>query len=191
MTLDERQLEELYYRYSQRLRNFAVHLLGDESAAEDVVHDSFIRFWNRYKGRDENYWAPLLFTVVRAGCIDSLRHRSVRRKVENCDLSALEGTEKLYSALMASAEDSTIYEELRRQVNQILESLPPRCREVFVLSRLKGLRNREIADLMGISEQAVKNQISKALRVFRKEIGGGEKMDPELLSFAILFLLLV
>ena len=92
---------------------------------------------------------------------------------------------------MASAEDSTIYEELRRQVNQILESLPPRCREVFVLSRLKGLRNREIADLMGISEQAVKNQISKALRVFRKEIGGGEKMDPELLSFAILFLLLV
>ena len=153
MTLNERQLEELYLRYAPRLRNFAEHFLGDESAARDVVHDSFLRFWEKYRDRTVlKSWAPLLYAIVRSTCIDALRHRAVMNRVD-CD-----------------SGDPLVYEELCREVNEVLASLPERCREIFILSRFNGRRNKEIADSLGISEQAVKNQISKALALFRKSL---------------------
>ena len=172
MTLNERQLEELYLRYAPRLRNFAEHFLGDESASRDVVHDSFLRFWEKYRDRTVlKSWAPLLYAIVRSTCIDALRHRAVMNRVSYCDISRLDESERLYSSLMdCDSGDPLVYEELCREVNEVLASLPERCREIFILSRFNGRRNKEIADSLGISEQAVKNQISKALALFRKSL---------------------
>lgn len=52
MTLDEDLLESLFYRYSQRMENFAAHILGDAAAAEDVVQDSFVKLYSKYRGKD-------------------------------------------------------------------------------------------------------------------------------------------
>lgn len=174
MTLDEDLLESLFYRYSQRMENFAAHILGDAAAAEDVVQDSFVKLYSlysKYRGKDEKNFAPLLFTVLRNSCKDTLRRRLSKGNVITTDFSDITESEKLYSSIMLNGSgDALIYDELVKEVEIVLSSLPERCREIFVMSRIDGLKNKEIAFRLGITEQAVKNQISKALKILRAAI---------------------
>ena len=171
MTLDEDLLESLFYRYSQRMENFAAHILGDAAAAEDVVQDSFVKLYSKYRGKDEKNFAPLLFTVLRNSCKDTLRRRLSKGNVITTDFSDITESEKLYSSIMLNGSgDALIYDELVKDVEIALSSLPERCREIFVMSRIDGLKNKEIAFRLGITEQAVKNQISKALKILRAAI---------------------
>ncbi len=171
MTLDEDLLESLFYRYSQRMENFAAHILGDAAAAEDVVQDSFVKLYSKYRGKDEKNFAPLLFTVLRNSCKDTLRRRLSKGSVITTDFSDMTESEKLYSSVMLNGSgDALIYDELVKEVGIALSSLPDRCREIFVMSRIDGLKNKEIAFRLGITEQAVKNQISKALKILRAAI---------------------
>lgn len=170
MTLDEDLLESLFYRYSQRMENFAAHILGD-AAAEDVVQDSFVKLYSKYRGKDEKNFVPLLFTVLRNSCKDTLRRRLSKGNVITTDFSDITESEKLYSSIMLNGSgDALIYDELVKEVEIVLSSLPDRCREIFVMSRIDGLKNKEIAFRLGITEQAVKNQISKALKILRAAI---------------------
>lgn len=171
MTLDEDLMESLFYRYSQRMENFAAHILGDAAAAEDVVQDSFVKLYSKYRGKDEKNFAPLLFTVLRNSCKDTLRRRLSKGNVITTDFSDITESEKLYSSIMLNGSgDALIYDELVKEVEIVLSSLPDRCREIFVMSRIDGLKNKEIAFRLGITEQAVKNQISKALKILRAAI---------------------
>ncbi len=171
MTLDEDLLESLFYRYSQRMENFAAHILGDAAAAEDIVQDSFVKLYSKYRGKDEKNFVPLLFTVLRNSCKDTLRRRLSKGNVITTDFSDITESEKLYSSIMLNGSgDALIYDELVKEVEIVLSSLPDRCREIFVMSRIDGLKNKEIAFRLGITEQAVKNQISKALKILRAAI---------------------
>lgn len=64
-----------------------------------------------------------------------------------------------------------LYQELEREIQRITDSLPQRCREVFILSRFQGMKNREIAERLHISLQAVEKHIQKALRIFSEMLG--------------------
>jgi len=66
--------------------------------------------------------------------------------------------------------ETYILSELENLFNESLNKLPERCREVFELSRLQGLRNREIAEKLNLSEKTVENQMTKALHVLREEL---------------------
>lgn len=80
--------------------------------------------------------------------------------IENID-----GEEKLYSLDFAlSADEETLYEELRKRIQEALSILPERSREIFLLSRFKGLKNKEIASKLEISTTAVEKHISKSLK---------------------------
>ncbi len=78
----------------------------------------------------------------------------------------LDGEEKLYSAdLMFSTDENILYEDLKTQIDAALSKLSPRSREIFLLSRFDGMKNKEIAELLGISTTAVEKHISKSLKV--------------------------
>ena len=95
-----------------------------------------------------------------------LKHNALIRHISIDYLNELDGEEKLYSAdLMLSADEPVLYEDLKRQINEALAQLSPRSREIFLLSRFKGLKNREIAEMLGISTTAVEKHISKSLRL--------------------------
>lgn len=70
----------------------------------------------------------------------------------------MRGEERIYSYdFLSDAEQPCLYEELQREVQKAVDALPDRCREVFRMSRFEGLKNREIAARLGISETAVEN----------------------------------
>lgn len=171
MTLDRHNLEKLFYRYSLRLEQYAWRFLLDSKLAQDTVQDVFVKLWEKYQGCDKEKWAPLLFTITRNICIDYLKHLKFKRTVIAEDINISEEEEHLFIRDFyesAPTDHTTIWEELNREIIRITNGLAPRCREVFLLSRIEGLKNKEIAERLSISEKTVEKHISAALKAFRK-----------------------
>lgn len=192
MVLNRENFEKIYYSYASRLENFAGNFLPDRKMAVDLVHDSFIKLWDRYHDREMPSWAPLIFTIVRNSCLDYQRRAIVENKLFRNGLSETEDSEKLYALFMTDSlsDQRTIYRQLEDELRHIVDSLPARCREIFMMSRYECLNNKEIAIKEGISEQAVKNQVSKALKIIRHSLLGNGYIDSKLFS-SIISLLLV
>ena len=72
--------------------------------------------------------------------------------------------------MKGTTDSDTLYNELTRQIEQVMEELSPRCREIFTMSRFEGLKNREIAQQLGISTTAVEKHISKALKTIAAQL---------------------
>lgn len=176
MILDKSTFESLYYQCGPRLEAYARKLLRDGHLAKDLVQDVFVRLWVRYQGKSADSWPSILFTMVRNRCIDCLRHLAFKRSLTVPDVDITEQEERLYMRVFEGEKEGTdvklLTEELSSQILSVTESLPPRCREVFQMSRNEGLKNSEIALRLGISEKAVEKNISRALRAFRKLFHG-------------------
>jgi RNA polymerase sigma-70 factor, ECF subfamily len=133
-----------------------------EQQAKDIVQDVFVKFWNDREKLDiRTSIRSYLFVSVRNRCMDVLRKKN--RSLQMKEIS--EGQD-----VADESFETYILSELESLFNRSLDKLPERCREVFELSRLQGLKNREIAEKLSLSEKTVENQMTKALRVLREEL---------------------
>lgn len=108
-----------------------------------------------------------LFAMVRNGCLNHIKHEQVIQKYEIEYLAFAKGEERLYHIDFGlEVEHKLLYEELKEKITQVVDLLPERCREVFILSRFEGLKNHEIAEKLQISTTAVEKHISKAMQKF-------------------------
>lgn len=157
MILDETIFEGLYYKYSDRLYNFAFRFVSDEHTAQDIVHEAYGTLWEKFEGKESDAWQALLFRIVRNRSIDTLRHQSSLRIVSLTDSFRNVCDEGLYQMDFAvnDSDRKTIYDELTANIHSIMGKLPDRCREVFMMSRFQNMKNKEIAAALKISEKAV------------------------------------
>lgn len=178
MILNKSAFERLYYEYAPRMVAFAARILGDDKIAEDLVQDTFIRFWEKYQGKESETWHPLIFTMTRNRCLDHLKRLSYKNTVLEINSGLTREEELLFLEDLAgeesSTEDNLILSELNREIDAIVKTLSPRCREVFVMNRIEGLHYKEIADALGISVKAVEKHMSKALKVLRAKFNTKE-----------------
>lgn len=163
--------ESLFVNYQPRLVAYAGSLVKDHATALDMVQDTFFSFWKKYSSQDEKSAVRLLFTMTRNRCISYLKRERLLNLIDLSFLDDLEKSEKLYALdFYYDAPDSPlIRKEVEDQVEKVLDRLPDRCREVFVMSRFNGLKNREIAEKLGISQTAVEKHIRRALSAFAEE----------------------
>lgn len=163
--------ESLFVNYQPRLVAYAGSIVKDYSTALDMVQDTFFSFWKKYSCHDEKSAARLLFTMTRNRCISYLKRERLLNMTDLSFLDDLEKSEKLYALdFYYDAPDSPlIRKEVENQVRKVLDRLPDRCREVFVMSRFNGMKNREIAEKLGISRTAVEKHIRRALAAFAEE----------------------
>lgn len=154
---DEAAFQHIYHKYVTKLYASAYNLLRDQTACEEIVQELFIELWvKRHQLEIENLNA-YLYTATRNRVLMGLR----AKKIE-LDNAALDFLESHYSA------DGLIMEkQLNQEIDEAIQELPEKCREVFILSRKQQLSNREIAELMNISVKTVENQITKALQKLR------------------------
>ncbi|CCZ70407.1 rNA polymerase sigma-70 factor ECF subfamily [Bacteroides sp. CAG:702] len=163
---DHAAFEYLFKRFYPRLLGYAIRFVRDEETAEDILQECFMTFWERRQMLSAVSLGSLLFLMVRNACLNYLKHTALVHHVSIDYLNILDGEERLYSAdLMLSADEPILYEDLKVQIDKALSQLSPRSREIFLLSRFKGLKNREIAEMLGISTTAVEKHISKSLKV--------------------------
>ena len=151
-------MDELF-RYNYRpLCLYALHYVADPVTVEDIVQDSFAALWERLQtGQTVANRRAYLYMMVRNRCLDHLRKAGIK-------------TEELKPYDTYGIIDDVDAQEragIEARLWTAIDSLPGKCREVFLLSKRDGLKYEEIAQELGISENTVRNQISKALKTLK------------------------
>lgn len=170
---DMQAFERLFKAYYPRLVHFAIRYVNDSHQAEDIVQDAFASLWETRERIKGSNIVPYIFVFVRNACLNQLKHQVVRQQFEAEILKELEVTETLYRLDMAhQSELPLLCEEIQQQIDKVLSELPERTRQIFVLSRFEGLKNREIAEKLHISHTAVERHLSKAIQRFSRQLSG-------------------
>jgi RNA polymerase sigma-70 factor (family 1) len=155
--------EELFKTYYRPLSVFAVKYLEDLEISKEIVQDLFAFLFETRKS--------LVITVS----LESYLYRSVRNRCLN-HIHKQQTREKHLARLHAESANPEDLEamiretELEHLVFRIVSSLPPRCREIFMLSRVDGRSNEEIAKMLKISKRTVETQVSNALKALREQL---------------------
>lgn len=144
----------------------AFRLVHDRNLSEDIVQDVFLMLWKRRTEIDfSRPVLPYLTTAVRNRSIDCLRNRKSRGE-DTCGLDTLDGYVRC--CLVADrCEEEFDLSWLRHEIDDGVSQLSEQCRRVFLLSRVTGLKNREIAERLNISVKAVEKHIGVALSKLR------------------------
>ena len=160
---DEAAYDAVFRTWYPVLVRVAAALVRDADAAEEVAQDVMHELWRRREGLQEDLSIrAYLLRSVRNRSLTHLRHLRVRRDSEG-------DVEALYDAPQG-ADQPIVAAELAAAAQVAFDELPPRCREVFELSRVRGLKYAEIAATLGISQKTVEAQMGKALRIMRERL---------------------
>ncbi len=164
---DEGAFEYLFKTYYPRLYGYAVRFTEDDEITRDIIQESFIKVWEKRQLLTAVSLSSLLFTMVRNACLNHLKHRAIVGRYQMTYLANVRGEERLYHIdFQFDSDKELLYEEMQQQIGTVMAGLPERSREIFAMSRFEGLKNREIAEKLGISTTAVEKHISKAIRRF-------------------------
>lgn len=163
---DTRAFEQVFRKYAPRLEAFARKYTSDAREAEDMVQNVFLKLWERREWLENISLSSFLFMLTKNNCLNYLKHRQITDMVEQ-RISDVEIVEQLYAFDFISDPSIQLQQkELSQTIDRIMDELPPKCKEAFRLSRLNGLKNREIASRMNITEKVVEKHITRALKRF-------------------------
>lgn len=160
---DQKSFEFLFKSYYSKLCKYARSIVHNETTAEDLVMDIFVRMWESpEKLVISASISGYLYQCVHNHCINYL----TRKHKQFSELNA-ETIEKLNLILPQDTSDDPLTGiniiELSNRIEQSIINLPVECRKIFVMSRKEELSHKEIATQLGISENTVKVQIYRAL----------------------------
>ena len=148
-------IEQLFLLYYRPLCLYALRYVDDIDRAEDIVQDCFVKMLEGHPSDclhdSHEMAAPLLFRIVHNRCIDELRRYQPQVPIPT-DM----------------AEDDVESSFVAARLWTAIDTLPDRCREVFLMAKRDGMSYREIADELGLKENTVRNHIARALETLRE-----------------------
>ncbi|MCL3779540.1 RNA polymerase sigma-70 factor [Prolixibacteraceae bacterium JC049] len=157
--------EAIFFQYHGRLVLFAYKFIGDMQVAKDLVQDAFMLLWDKANTIQINHSVKAyLYQSIKNSCLNYNRHTKIKQSVQHTletETNEFSNNDPYYSLIEL---------ELEEKIAEVIESLPPKCKEVFKLSRFEQLKNREIADQMSISVKMVEKHISKAIQILRQQL---------------------
>lgn len=161
---DQTAFELIFRHYYPGLVIFTAQITQNRDEAEEIVQDLFFRIWkqkNQIKGSLS--LKPYLFTSVRNRGLNFLeRKKTEARKIDEF--------REIIKNNLTFEPDIFVSSELQKRINQAFDKLPPRTKEIFILSRINELKNDEIAGKLEISKRTVETQISHALKILKHEL---------------------
>lgn len=157
---------QIYHSYWSVLYSYAYNILRDKAVCEEIVQETFFSLWTRRKHLQITHsLKSYLITAVKFQTLNYIRSEKVRR-----DYAA---SYYAFEKSMAdnSNEESIYLSDLKDLVEKEVSKLPPKCQEIFRLSRNEHKSIQNIADLLNISHKTVENQLTKALKHLRSSLG--------------------
>ncbi len=159
---NEEGFDAIFRTYYPSLVGFADSILRDSASAEDTVQEVMLELWRRRSN-------IVLATSLRAYLFQSTRNRALNR-IRHDRVAARLDPELATPTPMPTPDRVLSEGEMAARVREAVNELPDRCREVFRLSRVDGLRYAEIATTLCISVKTVEAQMGKALRILRERL---------------------
>ncbi len=163
---DREAFEQLFRSYYKRLHGFAYSYVRSKECAEDIIQTVFLRIWTNREsfdppGKVKNY----LFSAIKNEAINDLKHQKVKFDAEQ------EITELFINLKNRTYDDANPeVENLKKAIQQEIDRLPARCREIYLLNRRSGLTYTEISEHLDISINTVGTQMGRALKVLRENL---------------------
>lgn len=178
---DRNAFRYFFEKYYTELCNFVNIYVHDTNLAEEIVQDIFVYFWeNKSHLQLTHSVKSYLFSASKYRSLNEIRNQSTRKRILNglktADTDYQTDTDEYYFNA----------EQFRSILNAAVENLPPKCREIFLLSKDKNLSHKEIAEKLGISAKTVENQITIALKKLRGHLAPYRK---EIFLLFLLYLL--
>jgi RNA polymerase sigma-70 factor (ECF subfamily) len=160
---DEKAFEILFHKYYGILCSFSTKLIHDDVAAEEIVQDFFVKLWEKREQISiETSVKNYFFRSVKNLCLNFIQHNKTKLRYEQVVISEVESN---------FSDDSNYPEpDLYEKIEESINSLPEKRREIFRLSRQDGLKYHEIAQKLNISIKTVETQMSLALKTLRDKL---------------------
>lgn len=176
---DKAVIDLIYNTYHKRIYAFAFSYLKIKDDALDVVHEVFIKMWeSRHRIEPDSKIEAFVFTIARNTVLSIFRKKATEKKY-------VDHITNLTVPMDFNTQNTLDYNFLKETIDQLVDDLPPKRRQVFLFSRNEGLTNKEIAQKLEISEKTVEDHMSKAMAFLRKKMN---KMGVIASLFSYLFL---
>jgi len=161
---DKKALEELFNYYYPRLYQFSRSFLKLEEGIDDILQEVFIKIWkNRANIHSSETFNPFIFAITRNLLLNELRSRLSKQKIKD-EIFKLSVPDEYNSF------DKFEYGELKESIDKIVNDLPEKQKEVFLLSRYEGLSHKEIAEKLNISTKTVEYHISQSISTIKSKL---------------------
>ena len=156
---NEAAFRQVFDRYGKKVYRYILHYVKVRVVAEDITQNVFLRIWEKRGLLDpEKSFEGFIFTIAYRSVMDHFRTNPKR-------LQSLFPVDLLNDSVVStvSADALLNHHQLESVYQQALQALPPKRKEIFLMSRHGGLTNRQIAEQLGISIKTVESQMTAAL----------------------------
>lgn len=168
---NEKVFEQIVKSYWPRLYAFANIYVIDKEAAKEIVQDTFLVLWSQRKYLEDNTCLiTYLMVIGRNKCLNYLKSLQLHTiPIDELNEYTVYQRSNVY-VLEDDSLEILITKELAQAIATSLEKLPAQTKEIFMLSRYNGLKNKEIADQLGISTKSVEYHIKNALKQLKSDL---------------------
>lgn len=161
---DPSAFEELYRAYSSPIYYFAYSTLFDKSLAEDITQSCFIKIWEKRAELDASKnFSSYLYTIAK-----NLVYRESERQIQDAKYFAF--VKDLNENNSTAIEEEVHLGFMQKKIYDLIDQLPAARKKIFMLSRMKGYSNKEIADELSVSERTVETQIYRTLLYLKEKL---------------------
>lgn len=168
------KFEDIYLSYFSKMKYFALEYVIREEDAENIVQDVFTELWEKREilSMQINLIA-YLFTTVKNKCLNHLRHKTIVQKTVNLIQEEYLITLRMnLNSLEAFDQNLFSDQDIEKIIARALNTLSPKCREIFVMSKIEGKKQKQIATELNISINTIETQIGIAYKKLRTELKG-------------------
>lgn len=160
---EEKAYTFLLNKFHRKLNAYALTLVNDHSMAQDIVQNVFLKTWKtRNKLNPEFPIQSFLYKSIYNEFINSYQQNKAMMLLQQ------KYVESIHQVIETT--DESLIERMLAIINKEIQNLPPKCQQVFILSKKEGLTNIEIAEHLDISIKTVEAQISKAFKILKEKL---------------------
>ncbi|WP_085537371.1 RNA polymerase sigma-70 factor [Massilibacteroides vaginae] len=171
---NNKEFEQIYLQYYARMKRFAREYVVSEEDAENILQDVFLEFWEKRETLlAYTNLIAFLFTAIKNRCINLLKRKMLEQEISN---HLQEEYVRTLQINLESLEFMNVElfqsNNIKKRIDDAINSLPPKCRQIFVMSKIEGKKQKDIAAELNISVHAIETQMGIAYKKLREKLKG-------------------
>ncbi len=161
---DEAAFARLFHAWRDKLYFFTLKFTQSPQQSEDLVQDVFVKLWlHREQLSEISNFSAWIYRVIKNQAISALRKIAL-------ETTLMAELKKEAVAGGQPVEEELFHKQLQQKLMEVIEQLPPRQKQIYTLTRMEGMKQEEVAKLLGISLSTVQNHMTEALRKLKSTL---------------------